>query len=82
VIVFYRKSPEKKIGFTASKKVGNAVARNFAKRRMRASFLAFSEELAEGTYLFVAKKEIGEIPYKTLQKSLNNAFKRLGVLLS
>ncbi len=79
-MVFFKKSPQKKVGFTASKKVGNAVARNFSKRRLRASFIAYQEQLEEGTYVFVAKKEILEIDFSLLQKNLYHAFKRIGAL--
>lgn len=79
-MVFYKKSPEKKVGFTASKKVGNAVERNFSKRRMRASFLEFQEKIEDGIFVFVAKKDILEIEYKELQKSMRYALKRVGAL--
>jgi hypothetical protein len=44
------------VGFIASKKVGNAVKRNRAKRRMRALFSDFESSFASGIYIFVAKK--------------------------
>ncbi len=60
--------------------MGNAVARNFAKRRMRASFLEFQEKVEEGIFVFVAKKDILDIGYKELQKSIYYALKRVGAL--
>ena len=44
-----------KVGFTATKKLGNAVKRNRAKRKMRALFYEHSENLKDGIYVFVAK---------------------------
>jgi len=71
---------QKQIGFTASKKIGNAVNRNFAKRRLRAFFTEFSKNLTEGTYVFVAKKEILDIEFSKLQNDLSHALKRVGAL--
>ncbi|RLA73545.1 MAG: ribonuclease P protein component, partial [Epsilonproteobacteria bacterium] len=42
VLFFLPHNSVKKIGFTATKKVGNAVKRNRAKRRLRALFLNHS----------------------------------------
>ncbi len=67
-------------GFTASKKIGNAVKRNFAKRRLRALFSEVSDNLTEGTYVFVAKKEILDIEFTKLQNDLRHALKRVGAL--
>jgi len=58
--------------------VGNAVERNFSKRRMRASFLEFQEKIEDGIFVFVAKKDILTIDYKELQKNLSYALKRVG----
>jgi ribonuclease P protein component len=69
-VVFYNSGLKKKVGFTASKKVGNAVKRNLAKRRLRALFYEICEDIASGSYVFVAKKQIEEMDYKTLKKSL------------
>ncbi|WP_457746746.1 ribonuclease P protein component [Sulfurimonas sp.] len=74
VVLFYL--PQQgihKVGFTATKKLGNAVKRNRAKRRMRALFCEYSNSLKHGTYIFVAKAKILDAPYETLQ----NDFKRV-----
>lgn len=62
-----------KIGFTATKKIGNAVKRNRAKRRLRALFCEYSNSLKDGTYIFVAKQSIYESSYEKLQ----NDFKKI-----
>ena len=66
-----------KIGFTATKKIGNAVKRNRAKRRLRALFCEFSSLLSDGTYIFVAKEAINEISHQNLKidflKTLNRS---------
>lgn len=55
-----------KIGFTATKKIGNAVKRNRAKRRLRALFCEYSPSLKNGTYIFVAKQSINEVSHQQL----------------
>lgn len=79
-MIFYKITSEKKAGFVASKKVGNAVKRNLAKRRLKALFYDLREQLKDGTYVFVAKEAIGEADYKRLKNSLLWSFKRLECL--
>ncbi len=77
VLFFLPTDGIKKVGFTATKKIGNAVKRNRAKRRLRALFLEFSSLLKDGTYIFVAKQSINEVSYlllkKEFQKILNHS---------
>jgi ribonuclease P protein component len=79
-VLFYLKGTEYKKGFTASKKVGNAVYRNRAKRRLRAIFFEFSSQLKPGTYIFVAKEAIHDTSHRTLLKDIEKSLKRLGAL--
>ncbi|MFT7860723.1 MAG: ribonuclease P protein component [Sulfurimonas sp.] len=81
VVLFY--IPHKgvrKVGFTATKKIGNAVQRNRAKRRMRALFREFSPQLQEGSYIFVAKAAILTTPYKNLQYEFQKVLTRAKTL--
>ena len=79
-MIFYRASSDKKVGFTASKKVGNAVKRNYCKRQMRAVFLELQDELIDGDYILVAKIGLHELSHEQLAKSIRWAMKRLGCL--
>ncbi len=79
-MIFYKASSDKKVGFTASKKVGNAVKRNFCKRRLRAVFLEIQEEISSGVYIFVATAKLHEIDYAQTKRSIRWALKRLGCL--
>ncbi len=68
------------MGFTATKKIGNAVKRNRAKRRLRALFVTYSSSLQEGTYIFVAKQTIIEISHQKLKDDFEKVLSRLGTL--
>lgn len=68
-----------RLGFTATKKLGNAVVRNRAKRRMRA---AARVELATADgydLVLVAREAIRTDTFAELQADLRAALDRLGV---
>ncbi len=67
------------MGFTVSKKIGKAVKRNFAKRRLKALFFEIEEFLKEGTVVFVAKKAIVESDYAKIKKEIVKALKKLNI---
>ena len=79
-MVFYKSGLKKNVGFTASKKVGNSVKRNLARRRLKALFREIEHQLKSGSYIFVAKRKIDEMDYKSLKKGLLWSFKRLNCL--
>lgn len=70
-----------RVGYTVSKTVGDAVARNLAKRRLREAFRALSLEYAKNNYdyVIIARKEIAEADYAKifgdLKFCLSNIFK-------
>jgi ribonuclease P protein component len=67
------------VGFTASRKVGNAVIRNRAKRRLRAAAAEVLPRLGRpGTdYVIVARAATGERPYAELIADLASALQQL-----
>ncbi|CAA7612229.1 ribonuclease P protein component [Magnetospirillum sp. SS-4] len=69
-----------RVGFTVSKKVGNAVARNRAKRRLRAAVDAvFPCQAALGLdYVVIGRRETIDRPYSLLLQDLRAALKRVG----
>ncbi|WP_298264570.1 ribonuclease P protein component [Acidocella sp.] len=68
-------APAPVLGFTATKKIGNAVIRNRAKRRLReASRLVLAGRNAAGLELvLVARRETGTMPFATLCRNLAQA---------
>ncbi|RAU23885.1 ribonuclease P protein component [Paramagnetospirillum kuznetsovii] len=71
-----------RVGFTVSKKVGNSVCRNRAKRRLRAAVDAiFPSQAALGLdYVVIGRRETLERPYSLLLQDLQAALKRVGGL--
>ncbi|MBR1778174.1 MAG: ribonuclease P protein component [Alphaproteobacteria bacterium] len=68
-------APVYRIGYTASKKIGNAVCRNRAKRRLRAVCRALLplEAVAGYDYVIIARHATLDMPYKRLYKELKFA---------
>ncbi len=67
------------IGFTASRRIGNAVARNRARRRLRAAARALLPGAAKPgyDYVIVARPAILTCPFEALLTDLANAFARI-----
>ena len=79
VVLFYRKNglPYTRTAFLASKKVGNSVQRNRAKRLMRESYRLNEEKFPAGyDLIFIARNTIGGKKLKDVEKSLMNAAAR------
>ena len=71
--------PPMRIGFTASRKVGNAVARNRAKRRLRALADKVMPEAADPAqdYVFIGRTETLKRDFATMEQDLRQALKKL-----
>ena len=65
------------VGYTASRRVGNAVKRNFAKRRMRALVREFSSEFLPGyAFVFIANARTAAMKFAELKSDFCYALKK------
>ena len=70
------------IGFTVSRKVGNAVARNRAKRRLRvlASEALKNNTFAGYSFVVIGRAETNKRPYSLLRQDFIQALAKVGVI--
>jgi ribonuclease P protein component len=68
-----------RVGFTATKRIGGAVVRNRAKRRLReaARQLLAAEGVAGCDYVLIARNDTGTAPWDALLDDLRSALIRL-----
>ncbi len=66
-----------RIGFLASKKVGNSVKRNRARRLMKESFRKIENKILKGyDYIFIARNTINGVKCEEVEKSMYLVLKR------
>jgi ribonuclease P protein component len=76
-----RHAEGRRIGYTASKKVGGAVVRNRAKRRLRAAAaeILASHGAADHDYVLIARQDTPKRPYRLILEDLERALRRVGL---
>ena len=63
-----------RLGVIASKKIGNAVVRNLAKRKIREVFRQLKHRMEPALDIVVISgKDMVTLPYKVIEKKLSNA---------
>jgi ribonuclease P protein component len=69
-----------RVGFTATRKIGNAVVRNRVRRRLRAAAAdVMARHAAAGfDYVLIARAETSKRPFAALIGDLETALRRLG----
>jgi len=83
VVVFYRKNrlDYNRTGFLASKKVGNAVKRNRARRLMKEAYRNLEKYLPLCyDFIIIARNTIIDKKEYDVERSLRSAFRRAGIL--
>jgi ribonuclease P protein component len=84
LVVLHVRNPRLQVGFSVSRKVGNSVARNRVKRRLREQFRSLMPQLKNGLYVVVAREAAAKADSRTLGASLayllrkQNLFKEAG----
>ncbi len=68
------------VGFSVSKKIGNSVMRNRAKRRLKACFSPLLLQVKPGyNLIFIARSAALTTPFPSMQRSMVAALQRAGV---
>jgi ribonuclease P protein component len=77
-----RRAGDLRVGFTATKKIGNAVKRNRARRRLRAAVreVLNGAETKSADIVLVARQGTIARPYTELKTDIAAALRRLGVV--
>lgn len=69
------------VGFSVSKKVGNSVQRNRAKRRLKACFSPLVEQVKPGfNLIFIARSEALTIPFTEMEREMKRVLEKAAVL--
>ena len=80
LVMMVAKSKGMKVGFSVSKKVGNAVTRNLVKRRLRECFRPYLGGVKNGLYVVVARPSAAEATFQSLQRDVRYLLKKHNVL--
>lgn len=83
VVMYCRKTgrDHNRVGITVSTKLGHAVVRNRARRRLRELFRLSQADMLQGyDVLLVARGKTARIPHRYLKRDFETAAQKLGLL--
>ena len=71
-----------RVGISVGKKIGNAVHRNWVKRRVRQTLIDLKPRLKPVDFLVIARPKTDGLPMKAIKKDLINALELANLLKS
>ncbi|MBQ8555652.1 MAG: ribonuclease P protein component [Clostridia bacterium] len=80
LVMLQAKGRGMKVGFSVSKKVGNAVTRNLVKRRLRECFRPYLGDAKNGLYVVVARPSAAQASFQSLQRDVRYLLRKLGAI--
>ena len=80
LVMLFARGRELKVGFSVSKKVGNAVIRNKVERRLRECFRPYLGDVKTGLYVIVARPSAAKATFQSLQKDVRYLLKKQDAL--
>ena len=80
LVMLFAKGRSTQVGFSVSKKVGNAVTRNLVKRRLRECFRPYLGDVKTGLYVIVARPSAAEATFQSLQRDVRYLLRKQGAI--
>lgn len=80
LVMLHAKGKGLKVGFSVSKKVGNAVTRNKVKRRLRECFRPYLGDVKNGLYVIVARPSAAQATFQSLQRDVRYLLRKHGAV--
>lgn len=76
MVLLYVRAPRLQVGFSVSKKIGNAVVRNRTKRRLREAMRPLLPRIKKGLYIVIARQDAAVCGFPALCRSLSYVLKK------